>query len=205
LGILCPRVAGGLFQALAQMKCAVSMILGVEPTSGLSEADVRAGSTLNGVEVGLLCGMIVVDGMPPPADNSGACLIVQGMEEGDIIAKMRTGVVPVLTEVQEDALKVAERMEVAEHVEIAVGAQLINNFAYELSADLALPSNGGNRSQGILLEAAMICRCDLELLLVAVRGTTDVNTTIRVLLRPMPCNNVVDVGHLIDGGENGGK
>jgi hypothetical protein len=86
-----------------------------------------------------------------------------------------------------------------------VGAQLINNFAYELSTDLALPSDGGNRSQGILLKAAMICRCDLELLLIAVRGTTDVNTTIRILLRPMPCNNVVDAGHLIDGGENRGK
>jgi hypothetical protein len=87
----------------------------------------------------------------------------------------------------------------------AVGAQLINDFAYELSTDLALPSDGGNCSRGILLEAAMICRCNLELLLVAVRGTTDVNTTIRVLLRPMPCNNVVDAGHLIDGGENGVK
>jgi hypothetical protein len=90
LGILCPRVAGGLFKTLAQMKCVVSMILGVEPTSGMSKADVRAGRTLNGMGVGLLRGMTIVDGMPPPVDNSGACLMVQGMEEGDIITKMRT-------------------------------------------------------------------------------------------------------------------
>ena len=101
------------------------MILGVEPTSGMSEADVKAGRTLNGVGVGLLRGMTVVDVMPPPADNSGACPMVQGVEEGDIIAKMRTGVVPVLMEVQKDASKVAERMEVAEHVEIAAIVEVV--------------------------------------------------------------------------------
>jgi hypothetical protein len=101
------------------------MILGVEPTSGTSKADVRAGRTLNGVGVGLLCRMTIVDGMPPPVDNSGACPMVQGMEEGDIIAKMRTGVVPVLTEVQEDALKVMERMEVMEHVEIVAIVEVV--------------------------------------------------------------------------------
>lgn len=86
---------------------------------GVNVADVRAlgwaGWTLNVVRVGLLCGMTIVDGMVSPAASSGSCLMVLGIEEGDTIMEMRTGVVPVLIEVPEEASKVMEHMEVTEH------------------------------------------------------------------------------------------
>ena len=82
----------------------------------------------------------------------------------------------------------------------AVDAQLIDDFVYKPSIDLAFPSNDSYRSRRILLEAMMIGRSNLVFLLIAVHGTMDEDTTIHVLLRPMPCDEVVDGGHLIDGG-----
>ena len=77
---------------------------------------------VDGVGVSLVHGTTVVDGMDPPTASSGACPMVLGVVEWDIIAEIWTGVVPVLTKVPEEALKAVELMEVAEHkvdVEIA--------------------------------------------------------------------------------------
>jgi hypothetical protein len=40
----------------------------------------------------------------------------------------------------------------------------------------------------------MISRIDLELLLIVIHGTMDENTTIHVLMCPMPCNEVIGGG-----------
>ena len=85
----------------------------------------------------------------------------------------------------------------------ADGAQIIVDFSYKLETDLALPSNGNYPSRGILLKVAIIGHSNLGLILIAV-GTREENTTIRALLRPMPHNNVVKGGHLIDGGRRTG-
>ena len=72
-------------------------------------------------------------------------------------------------------------------------------------ADLALPGDGRNRCRRIHLQPTMVGSGDLKLLLVAVRGAGNKNTTIRILPCPMPLKNVNNLGHFNDGGGERGQ
>ena len=80
-----------------------------------------------------------------------------------------------------------------------IGAQLIDDLMHKHPTDFVFPSDGNYHSQEILVKAMMKGYSSLRLLLKAVHGTIEENTTICILLSPMPYDNVGNTGHLING------